>query len=328
MPEIGFDFETREPSKTIDEHLKPFAKRIIEKWGAKPCFLDISLLGQDVRLSRNRHPLKFIFDELRKNKCKATPVIRPNSDKAFMSQIKTITSKDNNGLCFRINIEESAKPELTKFIKKILGMNDLKAEQCDLLLDLGSPNFEPLEGFAKLCVSIIKNLPNIHHWRSFILCGTSFPESMGGIKQGQTLKNRFEWLLYKRIIEILTADNGRLPTFGDYGINHPKVIQRDMRFLTPSATIRYTTQDFWLIVKGTNVRKNGYKQFRDLCQIVTKSPHYSGEDFSCGDNYIAECGSGQESTGNLTTWRWVGTNHHIEKVVDDISNFYDSLGNP
>ena len=328
VPEIGYDFETQKANKTIDDHLEPFVKRVMKKWGTKPCFVDISLVNPNERLSGDRHPLKFIFDELRDNKCRAIPVTSLNRDKAFRTVIKRITSTDNHGLSIRLNIEEATKPELNKSIDTILRSNDLKANQCDLVLDLGAPNFEPVDSFAKLCVVIIKRIPKIDQWRSFIICGTSFPKSMGSIKRGTTIKHRFEWLLYKSIVKILSTDNVRLPTFGDYGINHPDVLPRDMRFVTPSATVRYTTQDSWLIVKGINVRKNGFEQYRDLCRNVISSSHYLGEDFSSGDKYIADCGKGQESTGNLTTWRWVGTNHHIEKVVDDIASFFESLGNP
>jgi hypothetical protein len=151
---------------------------------------------------------------------------------------------------------------------------------------------------------------------------------MGGIKQGQTLLKRFEWLLYKCIVDILSAQDVRLPTFGDYGINHPEVPPLDMRLVRPSAKIRYTSKDSWLIVKGINVRENGYRQFRDLSRSVIKSTHFLGKDFSFGDKYIADCAGGGGGTGNLTTWQKVDTNHHIQKVVDDISRFFDSEGIP
>jgi hypothetical protein len=39
-----------------------------------------------------------------------------------------------------------------------------------------------------------------------------------------------------------------------------------------------------------------------------------------GDEYISDCSEGSESTGTLTTWRWVGANHHITRVVNDLAN--------
>lgn len=43
------------------------------------------------------------------------------------------------------------------------------------------------------------------------------------------------------------------------------VIDIDMRLVRPSANIRYAIDDAWFIVKGSNVRDNGYEQFRNLC---------------------------------------------------------------
>ena len=53
-----------------------------------------------------------------------------------------------------------------------------------------------------------------------------------------------------------------------------------------------------------------------------------GPEFSEGDRYISECAGGSAGTGNLTTWRKVGTNHHLEKVVRDISSLFGSSAAP
>jgi len=327
VPEIGYDFETKTPTRTLDKHLELFVKRLMKKWGMNHCFVDISLVKSSERMADGRHPLKFVFDKLRVNKCRVIPVTGLDRDNDFGSVINNITSSDKHGLCIRLNIEEASKPKLKNSIDSLLSTNSLNADQCDLVLDLGAPNFEPVDGFAKLCVAIIKRLPLLQQWRSFTFCGTSFPKSMSGIKQGRTLLKRFEWLLYKRVVEILSADDIRLPAFGDYGISHPEVLSRDMRLLKPSATIRYTAQDSWLIAKGLNVRDNKYGQYRELCRSVLTSPYYLGKDFSFGDRYITDCTEGAAKTGSLTTWRMVGTNHHIEKVVVDISRFFGSEDN-
>jgi len=327
VPEIGYDFETKTSKHTIDKHLELFTKRVVKKWGTNPCIVDISLVKSSERLVDGRYPLEFVFDELRENFCEAIPATGLDQDKIFRTMIKKVISTDKHGLCIRFNIEEASKPELRKSIEAILSTNGLNADQCDLVLDLEAPNFEPIDGFAKLCVSIIKRLPQLHQWRSFTLCGTSFPKSMAGIKQRQTLLKRYEWLLYKRIVKILSSESVRLPTFGDYGISHPEVLLLDMRFVKPSAKIRYTAQDSWLIVKGTNVRDNKY-QFRELCQSVKSSAHFAGKNFSFGDAYIAECAESECKKESLTTWVKVDTNHHIHKVVYDISRFFDSEGNP
>lgn len=156
------------------------------------------------------------------------------------------------------------------------------------------------------------------------MIGTSFPASMAEIQTSPALIRRFEWVFYKMLAMNLAKVGVRVPTFGDYAISHSDVLLLDMRIVKPSATIRYTTDDAWLIVKGPNVRDYGFGQYRGHCRTVIASPHYRGPNFSEGDKYISDCANGTETTGNLPVWRRVGTNHHFEKVAKDIASFFAS----
>jgi hypothetical protein len=111
----------------------------------------------------------------------------------------------------------------------------------------------------------------------------------------------------------------RIPAFGDYGIQHPEPEELDPRIIRMSASLRYTTTDSWLIAKGRNVRDFGFKQFGTICRKLRRRAEYSGAGFSWGDNYISECGQGRETSGNATTWRQIGTNHHLAFVVNQIA---------
>ena len=59
---------------------------------------------------------------------------------------------------------------------------------------------------------------------------------------------------------------------------------------------------------------------------MVSSSQYLGQNFSWGDAFIRQCANGG-NTSNLTMWKQVGINHHVEKVSWDIANFYDSLNN-
>jgi hypothetical protein len=151
---------------------------------------------------------------------------------------------------------------------------------------------------------------------------------MAEIRQSPSLVQRSEWVFYKALVSRLSANKTRVPAFGDYCINHPDVISIDMRLIKPAGTVRYTTDDSWFIVKGPNVRENGFEQFRGHCRAVVRSGRFSGPGFSWGDRYISDCAAGSARTGNLSTWRRVGTNRHIEKVVQDIATFFGSSAAP
>jgi hypothetical protein len=320
VPEIGFDFETRLESKSVDEHLSAFAKRLKAKWGGSHCFVDMHLVGLSKRMKTGQHPFAFAFDDLRSKGSLAIPVIDLKQDSACQNEIGAITAMDKRGLCIRIGIEEAAKSNIAALLETLIDQYDVGVDQCDFILDAGAPNFEPINGFSGLLETLIGRLPHLNKWRSFALIGTSFPRSMGEVKQGASIIARNEWKLYTSLVKRLRGSGIRIPAFGDYGINHPDAISLDMRLAKPSATVRYTIDDGWLIVKGSNVRDHGYGQYRGLCKAVVESGHYRGPTFSRGDKYIYDCAQGSESTGRLTTWRWVGTNHHLEKVARDVAN--------
>src|ERR1051326_5767886 len=303
VPEMGFDFETGTTRKTLDKHLEPFAKRVAEKWG-RPCFVDLNRLTPSCRMANGRHPVQFAFDDLRARACLAVPVTGLNRDEAYQSAIAEVISRDQRGLCLRLQIGEGAKPNLKDQLDALLNKT-APPSHCDLILDLGAPNFTPLEGFSKVVEALIRRLSYLRNWRTFTLLGTSFPPSMAEIKLSPVSLPRNEWLLYRLVAANLAKVGIRIPAFGDYSINYPNSLPLDMRLLKPSATIRYTTPSGWLIVKGPNVRDNQFEQYRDHCRTVMRSPTYSGPAFSAGDKYISDCARGVASTGNLTTWRRV-----------------------
>jgi hypothetical protein len=326
VPEKGYDFETRTDKKTIDEHLAPFAKRVAVNWQKRPCFVDVNLIQANERMRGGIHPVKYIFEQLNAHGCLAIPGTGLTRDTHYQRAVTQTAAKDKRGLCIRLSLELATNPNLKSAIGELLGKS-ISVDECDLILDLGAPpNFVPLEGFAMVVESLIKEIPFLAKWRSFTMIGSSFPPTMGEIRTSPVTIPRNEWLLYKLLLPRLRKAKIRIPAFGDYVINHPDVQQLDMRLLKPSGTIRYAIDDAWLIVKGPNVRDNGYGQYLGHCQKVRTSSHYLGPDFSDGDGYIAECADGKASTGNLSTWRWVGTNHHLEKVARDVANFSSALG--
>lgn len=327
VPEIGWDFEKGENIRTLEKHLELFTKRVANKWGKASCIIDLRCIQPSSKMQGGVQPVRFIFNKLRENCCSAIPTINLNNDNAYQQEIKTILKEDKNGLCLRISLVQASKQTLKKDIDRILEILTIQSEEIHLILDIEAPNYIPLDGFIKLIKIIISNLPYLNKWRTFSILGTSIPETKSSIKKGVSILYRYEWLLYKKIIKDFLKEKLRLPTFSDYVINHPRILPPlDMRLFNPSAIIKYTIDDKWFMVKGKGTKEeNGFKQFRDLSKIIISTQHYCGPNFSYGDDYIEKCANGNTKTpGNLTTWIQVGTNHHIQKVIKDVANFYDS----
>jgi hypothetical protein len=167
--------------------------------------------------------------------------------------------------------------------------------------------------------AMLQQLPQLDGWRTFTLAGTSFPQNLMGLPPSEcSAIPRNEWQIWRGVCRNL-GTRRRIPTFGDYAIAHPEPAEVDPRIMRPSASVRYTIDESWLVVKARNLRDHGYVQFHQMCRDLIGRPEYSGPSFSWGDGYIADCASRTVGTGNLTTWRKVGTSHHLRYVIDELS---------
>ena len=162
IPELGWDFENKTKAQTIDEHLAPFAKRVYAKWGRQPCFVDLNLIAPSERMENGIHPVRFIFDDLRAINSQAIPVTALHRDKAYQTEVKRVLSKDGSGACLRVPIELSAKSTFKTEIDSLLSTLEIKPSDCDFILDLGSPNFVPLEGFLMVIQNIVSVFPYLN----------------------------------------------------------------------------------------------------------------------------------------------------------------------
>jgi hypothetical protein len=193
----------------------------------------------------------------------------------------------------------------------------------DLILDIRSIA-TPRQADVNSIISMAQALPRIREWRSFTIAATSFPENLTGLPPSESsLIDRTEWRLWLDLSRC-RRELPRRPTFGDYAISHPEPAEVDPRVMRPSASIRYTTDEAWLVLKGRNLRDNGFSQFHKVCTELIRCPEFSGADFSWGDGYIYDCAHQRTGPGNLTTWRKVGTSHHLGFAVRQLANLCGS----
>ncbi|MDR3475884.1 MAG: beta family protein [Devosia sp.] len=318
-----WDFEEGRAKKTLAQQLEPFGRRLKAKWGAQPAFLDTHLLKPIDRMPGGAHPLTYLLDSTREDGAQLTPVTGLERDLAHYNAVAAAALIDGLGIAVRCSLDEIADPDFSTTCKRVVGQLGVDTADVDLIIDLAAKNFEPLDDLVDLVSALLQSDSIYDEVRSLILIGTSFPGSMGDIKPPGQIIPRMEWKLYKQLVASL-PEGFELPTFGDYAISSADIPGGDMRLLKPAASVRYTIDDAWLITKGSNVRDNGFEQFRDRCGDVVNSGKALPPGYSAGSDYVRGCHGKTEKTGNLTTWRWVGTNHHITKVVDDLASLFGS----
>lgn len=166
--------------------------------------------------------------------------------------------------------------------------------------------------------ALLSELPFVSSWRTLTLAACGFPDGLSSFPAGKiSTTPRSEWSMWKSLRQQRLK---RLPAFGDYTIQYPDRLTFDPKLMSFSAQLRYTSDEEWLILKGNDVRKKGYEQFNELCRQLIKRAEYCGADFSWGDFYIHKCSNNQDGPGNATTWRQVGTTHHIQFVIRQLAN--------
>jgi hypothetical protein len=320
IPPVGFDFEKKRLSKTLDNHLKDFGRRLKSKWGARYCFVDVKHLDANETLADGSHPLKRAMQLARENFCSGIPVVSLSSTNACRTAAAETNILDQRGAAIRISLDDFDRNSLSADIDRCLTDMGVKVGSTDLIIDLCDQHFLPVTAFAQTLITSLGRLTSLNRWRTFTIVGSSYPKTIQDIATGDLIPRK-EWSLYCEVISRISKDT-RIPTFGDYCVANPDVVELDMRLIKPFAKLRYTTSESWYIAKGSAVRTAGFEQYRNMCNELSKKAFFDGPSFSEGDRYISECAAGRENTGNLTTWVWVACNRHITRAVADISSFH------
>jgi hypothetical protein len=313
-----YDFEQRRPKKDIDEQLKNFGAKLRKKWGARPALLDGLQLTPSTRMADGRHFMTYLFDEARAHGTSLTAVTALDRDGDYQEAVRLIHRSDLRGAALRCTLEEGLDPDFDANVGVRLETLEIEADLLDVILDLKTPMFEPLDGLLATIAATLSGSTIFADARSVTILATSFPEAMTELKLPLQSVPRREWTLYKALLASFKPGRRR-PAFGDYGIAAVKFAQGDMRFMRGSPNVRYAINDAWLVAKAKREKGGSNKPYPGLCSSIVQSGHFLGTGFSAGSAYIDGCSAGTQKKGNPTVWKWVATNHHITKVVDDLA---------
>jgi len=220
-------------------------------------------------------------------------------------------------ICLKLSghhISDINTPILLRQIIESLG-----CEETDiiLLLDLEDISAVEINELAAPVSSFFTTINNEFNFNKIILGAGAFPSSLVGVVPWQYYYyQRRDWKLYKMV-------SRKVPDiqFGDYAIN-TAAISNGPAFQGPSS-IRYTLEDNFVVVKGILTDPLGQPpsaQHIKLSRLIVQNEAYKGLNFSWGDKHIHRCTQPlQPNTGNHSTWRAVGTSHHVTLVVEALS---------
>jgi hypothetical protein len=298
-------------------------RRMADQWQADlPYFIDLLFLDDpdDTAIpAPPTHPVRLCFAEVAALGQIAIPVTGLSRSPTYQNAIQQVVGEQGRGLMIRLTPDDfEDSEELEQGLQSLPGFFGLQPNQIDLLLDLGSVVDSSAGTIAQMHRANIDLIPNLDDWRSLTVASSAFPKGLAPLTRDEwNPAPRLDWRGWRALF----AGNKqpkRLPSYGDYTISQPALPPEGRA--TILAQLRYTTPEFWLIWKGRNAFEDGFDQFFAICASLVQRPEFRGADFSWGDAEIAQKAANVGSCGNAQTWRQIGTNHHLETVLDQIAN--------
>jgi hypothetical protein len=318
IPGIAWDFENDVPSKTVDQHLAQTINQISANWGAQPAFVDAESVQAET-MSTGQHPMLHLGAQGQTAGLNLIPVTGLDRDASYQAAVLSLLSAGYLEVAIRLRTSSIFSPQLDSNLQQLMTHLGVSAAQVHLILDFQALDQNSSSVLGAALPLAIQSSALIQQVATVTFLATGFPPNLSEISPGIGVIPRLEWSIWLQ--HLLTAS--RKLTFGDYTISHSESVELDPRTMRVSASIRYTSDTQWVIFRGywlQHPAHSGYSQFHDLSLAIVQHPAYSGSTFSSGDQCIWDCAQQTSGTGNLTTWRQAGTNHHLVFVTNQVAN--------
>lgn len=329
IPPIPLRYITGEdepiPAKSIGDHVVDMAEKMAKAVGSdSPVFIDGFYVEEEENLPDGSEPIAGLLGALREKGVQFIPTTGLDRVKQYGEAIKAAIAEDQRGCCVRLwEPDLEALADLESQIKSLLRFLAVDASDVDLLVDFG-PDVPSRSALPYQ----INALPLLKKWRTLTVASSSFPMNMENIAQNSVAElEREEWLAWM-FLRSKKKTLTRMPTFGDYAINHPELSEVDPRIMRMSPNIRYTVEVNYVVAKGKAYARKVERQkpgvaasdqYPKLAQAIMRHPNWAGKKFSWGDGFIDAC-SRKACVGSATNWRAVGTCHHIAFVVQQLAS--------
>ncbi len=297
-------------------------RSIAAAYGRNSYFIDFGNVEGLFSNQNGFHPLETYFDLLDFHMLPGVPVTGMSRPESYQSAIEKVALRYGVGICLRIGPKDIRNPSFVPLLQLVLRRFGLTPSKVDLLVDLkqiteSSPSLEEICG----------RVPMLREWRTFTVACGAFPQFLSQFeKNAEHELPRDDWKHWKHAI---TSGRKlpRIPTYSDYTIQFPKT-PAPLDFLpNVSASIRYTSTEHWVVMRGEGLRnENGakFEQYWGQANSLMFRDEYSGANFSYGDQYVAMIGSQTTKTGSPATWLKAGINRHMTLTARQISLLFAS----
>ncbi|MEN6627338.1 MAG: beta family protein [Candidatus Sumerlaeia bacterium] len=293
--------------------------------GKKSIYIDVTMLdGYEYKPVDLTNTIARFLDLCIQTKLEVVPVIRTMNSSAFYKGVGTMTAQhDPAHLCLRLVRDDFA--DSTDAIRSAID-NTISATKTDptcidVIIDGGDISGQKsYKRVAKELRGMVEELPYKSNWKSITIASGAFPADLSSCPANQWNKiERTDWLAWESLIGQI--EKKYAINYGDYGINNvnwPPQIP-----VPPSAQLRYSTESEFMVYRAQ--RRDGNEAFYNICDDLVNLDHeFYGPEFSDGDRLIAEKADRNGGPGNASTWRQIGTSHHLALVLASLARISGS----
>jgi Beta protein len=298
------------------------AKRLGDNWGTCTAFIDAGLLDLSLDSGNGMSATESVCRYSEQREVRSIPVVRLDDVDRAWSDVAVLHREFDRGVGIRLvgaDLDEDGE-DIDEMVDALLLRAGLDRRQADLLLDAGAVDGEvAVLGIARLMTSLLRSLERVDEWRSVTVLSGAFPVDLGWHPPGVVGEyQRCDADMWAHVMNRRRLP--RKPDYGDYAIAHPILPAGSIG--TPAPELRYTVSDRWLTLRGRRNDPRGHSQIFEVCEQIASHPDFAGAALGWADSWIEGKGNGR--TGNATTWRQVGTVHHLDFVTHRLA----SLGEP
>lgn len=246
----------------------------------------------------------------------AMPVIRSDSSAACLADFARYVTHAGPEVCFRLTRADLGNRTLESTIKSLLAHVGSISGETHLVIDFGEINEGEAKWLASTAQSLIDGLSNPMEWKTLTVASGAFPASIYEYDLNTlTDITREDYELWRQVIVLNCKRN---PDYGDYTVVSPNFRSTGRGY--PFIHLRYAADEVWKLSKddSTIASSFDYSIMVSTAERILHDPSYMGRMFSIGDRWIDDVVSLTESTGNAETWKCVGINHHLCKVLSQI----------
>jgi hypothetical protein len=302
-------------SATLREELRTVMAGIRRAWdGPGRVFVDLVRLRSALRTAEGHHYVEVATDLARSMALGVVPVTGPHRDVAFTCAVATAVNRSAHGVGIRLQTAD-IEPAQTLDQRLLTLLDDLGVAPADshLMIDLEQlPRRSPARAAAS-ATRALEAVRSLASWHSVTVLSSAFPNSITSIR-GEVLLPRNDWRAWRSLIT--TSSGKRLPAYGDYAVSGPAHPHSPWGSVP---NIRYTAAEHWVVVRdGTRHRM---EEFHHLAMQIRRSEDaaFRGFEHCDGCETIVACSLRHTHPGNATTWRMVGTCHHLTTVLEQLS---------